>query len=67
MSPQSIKSDPQISKGETTVKEKWNSMDENNNVGKNTENWVEEQNTLFEKKRERQDNEVPLALSLRLL
>ena len=33
-------------------------MDENNNVDKNTEKWVEEQNTLFEKKREKQDNEV---------
>ena len=32
MSPQSIKSDPQIEKSETKVKEKGNSMDENNNV-----------------------------------
>ena len=47
VSPQSIKSDPQVSKGEIKVKEKWKSMDENNNVDKNTEKWVEEQNTLF--------------------
>ena len=47
MSPQSIKSDPQVEKSETKVKEKWNSMDENNNVDKDTEKWVEEQNTFF--------------------
>ena len=34
-------------------------MDENNNVDKNIEKWVEEQNTLFEKKREKQGDEVP--------
>ena len=52
MSPQSIKSDPQIEKSETKVKEKWSSMDENNNVDKDTEKWVEEQNSFFKKKRE---------------
>ena len=34
-------------------------MDENNNVDKNTEKWMGEQNTLFEKKREKQGNDVP--------
>ena len=59
MSPQAIKSDPQVNKSETRAKEKWNSMDKNNNVDKNTEKWVKEQNTFFEKKRE-QGDEIPL-------
>ena len=59
MSPQSIKSDPQIEKSETRVKEKWNSMDENNNVDKDTEKSVEEQNTFFKKKNKKQGSEVP--------
>ena len=59
MSSQPIKSDPQVDQSETKVKEKWNSMDENNNVDKDTEKWVEEQNTFFEKKREKQGDEVP--------
>ena len=59
MSPQPIKSDPQINKSETKVKEKWNPMDKNNNVDKDTEKWVEEQNSFFEKKREKQGDEVP--------
>ena len=42
MSPQPIKSDPQVDKSETKVKEKWNSMDRNNNVDKDTEKWVED-------------------------
>ena len=48
VSPQPIKSDPQVDKSETKVKEKWNSMDENNNVDKDIEKWLEEQNTFFE-------------------
>ena len=67
MSPQPIKSDPQVGKGGTRIKEKWNSMDENNNVDKNTEKWMEEQNTLFEKKRENKIMKFPLGLSLRVL
>ena len=59
VSPQPIKSDPQVDKSETKVKEKWNSMDRNNNVDKDTEKWVEEQNTFFEKKRQKQGDEVP--------
>ena len=57
VSPQPIKSDPQVDKSETRVKEKWNSMDRKNNVDKDTEKWVEEQNTFFEKKREKQGDE----------
>ena len=34
-------------------------MERNNNVDKDTEKWVEEQNTYFEKKREKQSDEVP--------
>ena len=30
-----------------------------NNVDKDTEKWVEEQNAFFEKKREKQSDEVP--------
>ena len=41
------------------VKEKWNPMERNNNVDKDTERWVEEQNAYFEKKREKQSDEVP--------
>ena len=37
----------------------FHSIDENNNADKNTEKWVEEQNTLFEKRRENQGDEVP--------
>ena len=59
MSPQPIKSDLQVNKSETKVKETWNSIDENNNTDKNTEKWVEEQNTLFLKKREKEGDEVP--------
>ena len=59
MSPQPIKSNPQVNKSETKVKEKWSPMDRNNNVNKDTEKWVEEQNTFFEKKREKQGDEVP--------
>ena len=58
LSPQPIKSDPQVNKSETKVKEKWNSMDENINVDKDTEKWVGERNTFFEKKREEQGDEV---------
>ena len=59
VSPQSIKSNPQVDKSETKVKEKWNPMERNNNVDNDTEKWVEEQNTFFEKKREKQRDEVP--------
>ena len=59
VSPQSIKLDPQIEKSETKVKEKGNSMDKNNNVDKDTEKWVEEQNTFFKRKREKQGSGVP--------
>ena len=58
MSPQQIKSNPQVDKSETKVKEKWNPMERNNNVDKDTEKWVEEQNAFFEKKREIQSDEV---------
>ena len=34
-------------------------MERNNNVDKDTEMWVEEQNAFFEKKREKQSDEVP--------
>ena len=34
-------------------------MERNNNVDKDTEKWVEEQNGFFEKKREKQSDEVP--------
>ena len=34
-------------------------MERNNNVDKDTEKWVEEQNAFFEKKREKQSDEVP--------
>ena len=50
---------PQVDKSETKVKEKWNSIERNNNVDKDTEKWVEEQNTYFEKKKEKQSDEVP--------
>ena len=59
MSPQQIKSNPQVDKSETKVKEKWNPMERNNNIDKDTEEWVEEQNAFFEKKREKQNGEVP--------
>ena len=59
MSPQPIKSNPQVGKSETKVKEEWKSMERNNNVDKDTEKWVEEQNAFFEKKREKQGDEVP--------
>ena len=60
MSPQPIKPNPQVDKSETKVKEKWNPMETNNNVDKDTEKWVEEQNAFFEKKREKQKDEVPV-------
>ena len=50
MSPQPIKSNPKVDKNETKVKEKWNPINKNNNVDRDTEKWVEEQNTFFEKK-----------------
>ena len=59
ISPQPIKSNPQVDKSETKVKENWNPMERNNNVDKDTEKWVEEQNAFFEKKREEQGDEVP--------
>ena len=59
ISPQPIKSNPQVDKSETKVKEKWNPMERNNNVDKDTERWVEEQNAFFEKKREKQSGEIP--------
>ena len=59
MSPQPIKSNPQVGKSETKVKEKWNPMERNNNVDRDTEKWVEEQNTFFESKREKQGVEIP--------
>ena len=59
ISPQPIESNPQVGKSEIKVKEKWNSMERNNNVDKDTEKWVEEQNASFEKKREKQSEEVP--------
>ena len=59
ISPQPIESNPQVDKSETKVKEKWNPMERNNDVDKDTEKWVEEQNAFFEKKREKQSKEVP--------
>ena len=59
ISPQPIKSNPQVDKSQTKVKEKWNPVERNNNVDKDTEKWVEEQNVFFEKKREKQSDEVP--------
>ena len=59
VSPQPIKLNPQINKSETKVKEIWNPMERNNDVDKDTERWVEEQNAFFEKKREKQSDEVP--------
>ena len=35
-------------------------MESNNDVDKDTERWVKEQNSFFEKKREKQSNEVPV-------
>ena len=37
VSPQPIKSNPQVGRSETKVKEKWNPMERNNNVDKDTE------------------------------
>ena len=34
-------------------------MERNNNVDKDTKRWVEEQNAFFEKKMEKQSDEVP--------
>ena len=59
ISPQPIKLNPQADKSEMKVKEKWNSMERNHDVDKDTEKWVEEQNVFFEKKREKQRDEVP--------
>ena len=59
MSPQPIKSNPQVDKSETKVKEKWNPMERKHNVDKDTEKWVVEQNAFFEKKRQKQSDEVP--------
>ena len=59
ISPQLIKSNLQVDKSETKVKEKWNPMERKNNVDKDTEKWVEEQNAFFENKREKQSDEVP--------
>ena len=59
VSSQPIKSNPQVDKSQTKVKEKWNPVERNNNVDKDTEKWVEEQNAFFEKKREKQSDEVP--------
>ena len=59
ISPQLIKSNPQVDKSETKVKEKWNPMERKSNIDKDTERWVEEQNAFFEKKREKQSDEVP--------
>ena len=53
MSPQPIKSNPQVDKSETKVKERWSPMERENNVDKDTEKWVEEQNAFFEKKRDK--------------
>ena len=58
MSPQPIKSNLQVDKSETKVKEKWNPMERNNNVDKDTEKLVE-QNAFFEKKGKKQSDEVP--------
>ena len=60
VSPQPIKLNPQVDKSETNFKEKWNPMERNNNVDKDTEIWGEEQNAFFEKKREKQKDEVPV-------
>ena len=60
VSPQPIKPNPQVDKSETKVKEKWNPLERKNNVDKDTEKWVEEQNAFFEKKREKQKDEVPV-------
>ena len=59
VSPQPIKLSPQVDKSETKVKEKWNPMQRNNDVDKDTEKWVEEQNAFFERKREKEKGEVP--------
>ena len=48
-----------MDKSETKVKEKWSPVERNNNVDKDTEKWVKEQNAFFEKKREKQSDEVP--------
>ena len=59
MSPQPIKSNSQVDKSETKLKEKWNPKERKNKVDKDTEKWLEEQNAFFEKKREKQSNEDP--------
>ena len=59
VSPQPIKSNPQVGKGETKVKEKWNSIEKSHDIDKDTEKGVEEQNAFFQKKREKQSDEVP--------
>ena len=42
ISPRPIKSNPQVNKSETKVKEKWNSIERNHDIDKDTEKWVEE-------------------------
>ena len=59
ISPQPIKSNSQVDESETKVEEKWNPMERNNDVDKDIEKWVEEQNAFFERKREKQKDEVP--------
>ena len=54
-----MKSNPQVDKSETKVKEKWNPMERNDNVDKDADKWVKEQNAFFGKKREKQRDEVP--------
>ena len=50
VSPQPIKLNPQVGKIETKVKEKWNSMERNNNVDKDTENgWKNKLHSLKRK------------------
>ena len=53
---------PQVDKSETKAEEKWNPMERNNDVDKDTEKWVEEQNAFFERKWEKQKGEVPARL-----
>ena len=48
-----------MDKNQTKVNKKWNPVERNKNVDKDTEKWVEEQNTFFEKKKEKQSDEVP--------
>ena len=57
-SPQPIKLNLQPDNSEAKVEEKWDPMRRDNDVDKDTERWVEEQNALFKRKKEKQKGEI---------